>query len=142
LSRCHWHCDVACRTVCCAKHAVRVVLQTCCRLREQLGAERQAARAKYRELEGELQDAKLQRLTLEARLEASEDKLAASELEVQKLMEASSENDVAQARAAFQMERKLEGAVSQAAAYDAIIELIQVCYRCYPCKSSSLHLQT
>lgn len=101
-------------------------MQSCCSLREQLSHERQAARSRSKALEKELQDSKLEVVALQARLAATEDQVALSDAEVQRLMQATSDVDLTQARAVMLMESTVIKVNKQAAAYKDEIRSLQV----------------
>jgi hypothetical protein len=65
-------------------------------------------------------------VALQARLAATEDQVAMSDAEVQRLMQATSDLDMTQARAVMLMESTVIKATKQAAAYKDEIRSLQV----------------
>lgn len=80
----------------------------CCRLREEVAAARQAGRLQAKALEDTLQEVRLQVITLEAKLEAAEERVAVRDAEVQKLMDVSAAMDNTAARAVYKMEAQIK----------------------------------
>ena len=113
----------------CAKarcRSIKMHIQVCCQLRAELAAVRQDARNERKELESKVQDAKLANVTLQAQMDAANGRAAASDAEVQRLIQVAPDLDMAHAKLELDMQQLQKRAADQASAHEREMTAAQV----------------